>query len=90
MFRFKDCEDDCGRSAEEMVAKEQERAEQFKRDQLLPIVGMVLPCRKVGVRPLASSLAQSKGPDPALLGPKTLVCFDVWELTFVAPPDVKV
>jgi hypothetical protein len=44
VFRFKDCEDDCGRSAEEMVAKEQERAEQFKRDKLLPIVGMVLPC----------------------------------------------
>jgi hypothetical protein len=40
-FRFKDCEDDCRPSAEEVVAKEHERAEQFKRDQLLPIMGMV-------------------------------------------------
>jgi hypothetical protein len=38
-FRFKECEDDCGPSAEEVEAKEHERVEQFKRDQLLPIMG---------------------------------------------------
>ena len=38
-FRFKECEDDCGPSAVEVEAKEHERAEQFKRDQLLPIMG---------------------------------------------------
>ena len=38
-FRFKGCEDDCGPSAVEVEAKEHERAEQFKRDQLLPIMG---------------------------------------------------
>jgi hypothetical protein len=38
-FRLKECEDDCGPSAEEVEAKERERAEQFKRDQLLPIMG---------------------------------------------------
>jgi hypothetical protein len=34
-----DCEDDCGPSAEAVEAKERERAEQFKRDQVLPIMG---------------------------------------------------
>ena len=38
-FRFKECEDDCGPSAVEVEAKEHERAEQFKREQLLPIIG---------------------------------------------------
>jgi hypothetical protein len=38
-FRFKECEDDCGPCAEEVEAKEHERAEQFRRDQLLPIMG---------------------------------------------------
>ncbi len=38
-FRFKECEDDWEPSAEEVEAKEHERAEQFKRDQLLPIMG---------------------------------------------------
>ena len=38
-FRFKEREDDCGPSAEEVESKEHERAEQFKRDQLLPIMG---------------------------------------------------
>ena len=38
-FRFKECEGDCGPSAEEVEAKEHERAEQFKCDQLLPIMG---------------------------------------------------
>jgi hypothetical protein len=38
-FRFMDCEDDCGPSAESVEAKERERAEQFKRDQVLPIMG---------------------------------------------------
>ncbi len=37
---FKECEDDCGQSAEEIQAEESERAEQFKRDQVLPIMGM--------------------------------------------------
>jgi hypothetical protein len=41
-FRFKEC-DDRGPSAKKVEAKEHERAEQFKRDQLLPIMGMVLP-----------------------------------------------
>ena len=38
-FRLKEWEDDCWPSAEEVEAKEHERAEQFKRDQLLPIMG---------------------------------------------------
>ena len=38
-FRFKECDGDCGPSAEEVEAKEHKRAEQFKRDQLLPIMG---------------------------------------------------
>jgi hypothetical protein len=38
-FRFKECEDECGPSAEGVEAKEHERVEQFKRDQLLPIMG---------------------------------------------------
>jgi hypothetical protein len=38
-FRFKECEGDCGPSAEEGEAEGHERAEQFKRDQLLPIMG---------------------------------------------------
>ncbi|QRM36123.1 hypothetical protein [Microvirga sp. VF16] len=37
-FRFKDCEE-CGPSAEDLEAKDRERAERFKRDQLLPIMG---------------------------------------------------
>lgn len=42
-FRFKDCEISSEPSAEEIEAKERERAEQFKRDQLLPVMGMALP-----------------------------------------------
>jgi hypothetical protein len=38
-FRFKGCEEDCGPSAEAIEATEHERAEQFKRDQLLPVMG---------------------------------------------------
>jgi hypothetical protein len=38
-FRLKECEGDCGPSGEKVEAKEHERAEQFKRDQLLPIMG---------------------------------------------------
>jgi hypothetical protein len=38
-FRFKEWEGDCWPSAEEVEAKEHERAGQFKRDQILPIVG---------------------------------------------------
>jgi hypothetical protein len=38
-FRFKECENDCGPSAVEVEAKEHKRGEQFKRDQLLPIMG---------------------------------------------------
>jgi hypothetical protein len=38
-FRFKECEGDCGPSAVEVEAKEHKRGEQFKRDQLLPIMG---------------------------------------------------
>ena len=40
---FKECEGECGPLAREVEVKEKERAEQFKRDQLLPIMGMVLP-----------------------------------------------
>ena len=36
---FKECDGECGPSAEELEAKEYERAERFKRDQLLPIMG---------------------------------------------------
>ncbi|HEU6441170.1 MAG TPA: hypothetical protein VFF38_02310 [Microvirga sp.] len=36
---FKECEGECGPTAEELEAKERERAERFKRDQLLPIMG---------------------------------------------------
>jgi len=39
-FRFKECGADCGPSAREIEAKEHERAERFKRDQLLPIMGL--------------------------------------------------
>jgi hypothetical protein len=35
--------DGSGSAAQEINAKEQDRAEQFKRDQLLPIMGMVGP-----------------------------------------------
>jgi hypothetical protein len=38
-FRIMDCEDDCGPSAEAVDPKDRERAEQFKRDQVLPIIG---------------------------------------------------
>ena len=38
-FRLKEWEGGCGPSAEEVEAKEHERAEKFKRDQLLPIMG---------------------------------------------------
>lgn len=36
---FKECEGECGPTAAELEAREQERAERFKRDQLLPIMG---------------------------------------------------
>ena len=39
-FTFRECEDDCGPSANELQAQERERAERFKRDQLLPIMGL--------------------------------------------------
>jgi hypothetical protein len=42
-FRFKDCGDDSEPSAEEIEAKQNERTEQFKRDQILPVMGMVMP-----------------------------------------------
>jgi hypothetical protein len=38
-FRFKDGEGDYGPSAEKIEGSERERAEKFKRDQLLPIMG---------------------------------------------------
>jgi hypothetical protein len=38
-FRLKDREDDCGPSAEKIEADERKCAENFKRDQLLPIMG---------------------------------------------------
>jgi hypothetical protein len=41
-FRFKECED-CTPKPEQVEAKERERAEQFKRDQLLPIIGLAGP-----------------------------------------------
>jgi hypothetical protein len=40
---FNECEDDCEPTAEQIEAEERERAEQFKRDQLLPIIGMAGP-----------------------------------------------
>jgi hypothetical protein len=39
-FSFKECEGDCGPSAAEIQMKERERAEQFRGDQLLPIMGI--------------------------------------------------
>ncbi|HZW47271.1 MAG TPA: hypothetical protein VFF61_07080 [Microvirga sp.] len=36
---FKECEGECGPTAEELAAKDRERTERFKRDQLLPIMG---------------------------------------------------
>ena len=36
---FKECEDDCEPTAEQIRAKERERADRFKGDQLLPIMG---------------------------------------------------
>jgi hypothetical protein len=40
---FNECEDDCEPTAEQIEANEHGRAEQFKRDQLLPIIGMAGP-----------------------------------------------
>jgi hypothetical protein len=37
---FKECEDDCEPTAEQIQAKERERADRFKGDQLLPIMGL--------------------------------------------------
>jgi hypothetical protein len=37
-FRFRECED-CGPSADDLRRADDERAEWFKRDQLLPIMG---------------------------------------------------
>ncbi|MDF2689497.1 MAG: hypothetical protein K0Q80_2463 [Microvirga sp.] len=37
---FKECEDACEPTAEQIEARERERAERFKRDQLLPIMGI--------------------------------------------------
>jgi hypothetical protein len=39
----RELEDGHGPTAQEIQATEQERAEQFKRDQLLPIMGMAGP-----------------------------------------------
>jgi hypothetical protein len=36
---FKECEGDCEPTAGQIEAMERERAERFKRDQLLPIMG---------------------------------------------------
>ena len=38
---FKECEGDCTPTPEQIEAKERERADQFKGDQLLPIMGMM-------------------------------------------------
>jgi hypothetical protein len=38
-FRMSDCDAACGPTAGEIEAQAQERAERFKRDQLLPIMG---------------------------------------------------
>jgi hypothetical protein len=37
---FKQCEDDCAPSAKEIDVKEHERAEQLKRDVLVPVMGI--------------------------------------------------
>jgi len=37
---FKECEDVCEPTAEQIEVRERERAERFKRDQLLPIMGI--------------------------------------------------
>jgi len=37
---FKECEGVCGPTAEQIQAKERERADRFKGDQLLPIMGL--------------------------------------------------
>jgi hypothetical protein len=37
---FKECKDGCGPTAEQIEAKERERADRFKGDQLLPIMGI--------------------------------------------------
>jgi hypothetical protein len=37
---FKECEGVCAPTAEQIEAKERERADQFKGDQLLPILGL--------------------------------------------------
>jgi hypothetical protein len=36
---FRECEGDCEPTAGQIESREQERAERFKRDQLLPIMG---------------------------------------------------
>jgi hypothetical protein len=38
-LRFKECED-CSPTAEQIEARERERADRFKGDQLLPIIGI--------------------------------------------------
>jgi hypothetical protein len=37
---FKECDDVCAPTAEQIEARERDRAERFKRDQLLPIMGI--------------------------------------------------
>ena len=37
---FKECGDDCEPTAEQIEAQERERADRFKSDQLLPIMGI--------------------------------------------------
>ena len=37
---FMECGDDCEPTAEQIEAKERERADRFKGDQLLPIMGL--------------------------------------------------
>jgi hypothetical protein len=37
---FRECEDDCEPTVEQLEAKERERADRFKGDQLLPIMGL--------------------------------------------------
>jgi hypothetical protein len=37
---FKECEDDCEPSAEQIEAMEHKRADRFKGDQLLPVMGI--------------------------------------------------
>jgi hypothetical protein len=37
---FRECEHDCEPTAEQLEAKDRERADRFKGDQLLPIMGL--------------------------------------------------